>query len=79
MSHPIPRCFAMKANFMSIPSRSFRMSRSAFSLVTSRCDLQLLGLHLPVAGKGMLWIGFEAHGDDHAGDTIWVAQTTALR
>jgi hypothetical protein len=26
----------------------------------------------------MLWIGFEAHGDDHAGDAIWVAQTIAL-
>src|SRR4051812_40093798 len=32
------------------------MSRSAFSLATSRLSCELLGLHLAVAWKGLLWI-----------------------
>jgi hypothetical protein len=66
-------------SFAKYAAAFFRMSRSAFSfghLALELRDLQLLGLHLPVAGKGMLWIGFEAHGDDQAGDAIWVAPRT---
>jgi hypothetical protein len=53
------RCFAMKTNFMSLPSRSrqrpFRMSRSVFffDLAPQPLDLVLLRLHLPVAGEGL--------------------------
>src|SRR5271168_2205208 len=45
------RCFAMKPNFMSTPSRS-----RPRPFLPEPVDLQLLGLHLTVSGKRLLRI-----------------------
>jgi hypothetical protein len=58
------RCFAMKTNFMSLPSQSrprpflgYPLSLQLVDLALEPLDLQLLGLHLPMAREGLNRIG----------------------
>src|SRR6478735_3349940 len=60
------RCFAMKTNFMSLPSRrrprlffDIPLSLQLVDLAPQPLDLQLLGLHLSLGGEGLNRIGVE--------------------